>query len=75
MLELKNLSLPDLVDLLSDETAYYMKLHQEGAEDNLMYKSREIMKQLQTEIEQRKILESSNTGNISPVSFSRGIKE
>ena len=59
MLHLKQIELPDLLDLLIDQTTYHTQLITRGASAEEFARSSEILKELQQEIELRN--KSTNT--------------
>lgn len=62
MHNLKYLELADLLDLLIDQTAYHVRMISKGATPEEFARSREILNQIQEEIEIKKTENNPATG-------------
>ena len=51
---LKSLNIDELVDLLSEQTSLYVKMHTEGATEKEFHKCRLLLQAVQAEIKSRK---------------------
>ena len=67
MLDLKEVELPDLIDLLAEQAAYHSRIKSLGAKEEALHVSTLILVELQNEIELRQV-ENINQTITSPES-------
>ena len=63
MQDLKSLSVPELIDMLAEQTSNYMKILNKGATKEQLQNCREVMTEIQLEIETKR---SKKQGQGSP---------